>query len=97
MTPAAQWLADHALPCLYHRLLGIACPFCGIQRALMALLNGDARGSLLQCPILMPLALCAATMAVAHRRSRTRLRNGMAIAACAMLAANAIYQNIVWP
>ena len=49
-----SWLENHFLPCAYHQLFDIECPFCGSQRALIALLNGNVAESLKLYPALIP-------------------------------------------
>jgi hypothetical protein len=41
----ADWLEQHQLTCSVKSHLGIECPGCGTQRALIALLRGDVIGS----------------------------------------------------
>jgi hypothetical protein len=49
-----DWLETRQMPCLYKSMLGIDCPGCGMQRALIALLMGDLLGSLRLYPALLP-------------------------------------------
>ena len=39
------WLEAHQLPCLIKNYFGFDCPTCGLQRAVVALLNGDLKES----------------------------------------------------
>jgi len=49
-----NWLENHFLPCTYKQLLGIECPACGSQRALIALLKGNIIESIKLYPALIP-------------------------------------------
>jgi len=42
------------MPCFYKSVLGIDCPGCGMQRALIAMLRGDLISSLKLYPALIP-------------------------------------------
>jgi len=53
-TGVADWLEKRQLPCFYKSILGIECPGCGMQRALIVLLRGDLIGSLKLYPALIP-------------------------------------------
>ena len=50
----ADWLEKRQLSCFYKSALGIECPGCGMQRALIDLLRGDLIGSLKLYPALIP-------------------------------------------
>lgn len=43
------------IPCWFKKHLGIECPWCGSQRALRLLLNGDIWESVKMFPALIPL------------------------------------------
>ena len=49
-----EWLESHQIPCIYKSILGIECPTCGFQRALILLLKGEWVGSLKVYPALIP-------------------------------------------
>lgn len=49
-----EWLENHQIPCIYKSFLGIECPTCGFQRALILLLKGDWLNSLKVYPALIP-------------------------------------------
>lgn len=51
----AKWYSEHQLPCLWKRYLDIDCPFCGFQRSVIALLQGDIGKSITLFPVLLPL------------------------------------------
>jgi hypothetical protein len=51
------WLRGHLLPCPFKYLTGIDCPGCGFQRSVLALLQGDLKGSLILYPATIPLIL----------------------------------------
>ena len=42
------------LPCIYKKYLGVECPGCGMQRALIELLKGNLLESLKVYPALLP-------------------------------------------
>jgi hypothetical protein len=42
------------LPCIYKKYLGVECPGCGMQRALIELLKGNLLESLKVYPALFP-------------------------------------------
>ncbi|MET0392501.1 MAG: DUF2752 domain-containing protein [Chitinophagaceae bacterium] len=74
------------LPCPSRLLLGIDCPFCGGQRALLLLLKGDVAGSFLQFPPLLPVLFCALLFAL-HLVNRKIVAVGrVRVAAIAALA-----------
>jgi hypothetical protein len=43
------------MPCLYKKYLGVECPGCGFQRALLLLLQGEWEQSLAMYPPLLPV------------------------------------------
>ena len=49
-----QWLENHSIPCFYKKYFGIECPGCGVQRSFILLLKGDAVGSFMMYPALLP-------------------------------------------
>ena len=49
-----DWLEERQIACFYKTTLGIECPGCGIQRALIALLRGDLIESIKLFPALIP-------------------------------------------
>jgi hypothetical protein len=49
------WLEGHSLPCLYKSFLGIECPGCGTQRAIIELMKGNIAESFLAWPPLLPV------------------------------------------
>ena len=50
-----NWLENHTFPCLYKKLLGVDCPGCGMQRAIIELLKGDIKSSFIEFPALLPM------------------------------------------
>jgi hypothetical protein len=52
-----------AIPCGFHALTGVRCPFCGMTRASVALAQGDFAGALAAHP-LAPVVLVAAAWAM---------------------------------
>lgn len=55
MRTVIEWLESHMLPCFYNRFLGIECPGCGMQRAIIELLKGHLLESLETYPPLFPI------------------------------------------
>ena len=49
-----HWLETHQIPCFYKHYLGIDCPGCGMQTALILLLEGRLLESLMAYPALLP-------------------------------------------
>lgn len=50
-----DWLSKHFLACPSKALLGFDCPGCGLQRSVLALLQGDVVRSLQLYPATIPL------------------------------------------
>jgi hypothetical protein len=55
MDSVITWLENHQIPCLYHRVLGIECPGCGLQRSFIELLKGNLGESFMIYPPLLPV------------------------------------------
>lgn len=49
-----EWLESNQQPCFYKKYVGIDCPGCGMQRALVELLRGNLWESILLYPALLP-------------------------------------------
>ncbi len=49
------WFESHMGTCSFQEHVGVACPGCGIQRSIIALLKGDFAESILLFPALLPL------------------------------------------
>lgn len=45
------------IPCFYKKYLGFECPWCGFQRALKLLLEGNIIDSVAMFPALIPLII----------------------------------------
>lgn len=52
-----EWLETHQIPCLVKHYLGIECPGCGFQTALLLLLKGEWKASFSVYPALFPLLI----------------------------------------
>ncbi len=50
-----DWLEKNAMPCMWKKYLGIECPGCGMQRAIIDMLKGDFWGSLIAYSALLPI------------------------------------------
>ena len=57
LSAIVEWLENHMLPCHYKQFLGISCPMCGFQRALIELLKGNLWESMVIFPALIPLII----------------------------------------
>jgi len=65
------WLQNNLLPCPFKKLTGWDCPLCGLQRSVLALLNGDLIKSLQFFPATIPL-LIAVALGIPAIRSRVQ-------------------------
>jgi hypothetical protein len=54
MSRIIEWLESHQMPCLYKKFLGVECPGCGMQTALIELLKGNVIESIKIYPALIP-------------------------------------------
>jgi hypothetical protein len=63
MEPVVKWLEAHQGTCSWKQYLGIECPGCGIQTALIQLLKGELVSSLVTFPALIPMMLMLAFLA----------------------------------
>jgi len=70
------WLENHFLPCTYKQIFGIECPFCGSQRALIALLKGNITESIILYPALIPTLILIAAVIL---QIMFKLKNGWKI------------------
>ncbi len=52
-----SWLDAHQLPCLIKKTFHLACPGCGLQRSIIALLQGNILQSIQFYPALLPLII----------------------------------------
>ncbi|RKD96983.1 DUF2752 domain-containing protein [Marinifilum flexuosum] len=50
-----QWLEKLQFPCTFKKHMGISCPGCGFQSALIELLKGNICESILIYPALIPI------------------------------------------
>lgn len=50
-----HWLKHHLITCPFKSLTGIDCPGCGIQRSILALVQGDFLQSLKLYPATIPI------------------------------------------
>lgn len=64
------------IPCWFKQYLGIECPWCGSQRALRLLLNGEFVESVKMFPALIPLIILFTFLAL---HLIFRFRNGAKI------------------
>ena len=66
-----EWLEAHMLTCPSVQYWSMECPGCGMQRSLIALLNGDLFFSLKLYPALLPL-LILLTYTLLHLKYKFR-------------------------
>ncbi len=52
-----EWLETHQLSCWIRTYLGVHCPGCGFQTALLLLLKGNVKTSIQTYPALIPILL----------------------------------------
>lgn len=57
MDKLIHWLKAHQLPCFIKNNYGIDCPGCGIQSAVIYLLEGNVIKSISAYPALLPLLI----------------------------------------
>ncbi len=50
-----EWLEAHQMPCYYKKILGVDCLGCGMQSAIIHLLNGNFIESFKAYPALIPV------------------------------------------
>jgi len=53
-----EWLKNHFLTCPSKHFLHIDCPGCGMQRSIVALLEGNFTESIRLYPATVPMFLC---------------------------------------
>jgi hypothetical protein len=58
MNTLIEWLKAHLLTCPSKHFFYIDCPGCGLQRSLLALLEGDFVQSLRLYPATIPILMC---------------------------------------
>ena len=59
-----SWLESHMGTCRFHEQTELLCPGCGLQRSVIALLQGDLIDSFLLFPALLPLLAMFSFLAV---------------------------------
>lgn len=57
-------LEQHLLPCLYKKYFGVDCPGCGMQRSMVALLEGNFSESFRLFPALVPMMVMLVFLAL---------------------------------
>ncbi len=66
------------IPCMSKQLLGMECPGCGLQRAVIFLLKGDFIAAFKMYPAIYPIVLLFAFL-IADRLIRFRWGNAITI------------------
>ena len=59
-----DWLEKTQTPCFHKSILGVECPGCGMQRALVALLRGNLWESMKLYPALIPTTVMMAFLVI---------------------------------
>lgn len=62
-----KWLQNFLIPCLFKKFTGFDCPFCGLQRSVIALLEGDLIASFKYQPATIPLLMALLLGATGQR------------------------------
>ena len=76
MTSLVAWWKEHLLACPSKHFLHVDCPGCGLQRSIIALLEGDLAESIALYPATMPMAFC---LIFAALHLKLNFRHGAAI------------------
>lgn len=58
MNTLIEWLREHLLTCPSKRFFHLDCPGCGLQRSIIALLEGDIEKSIQLYPATIPILFC---------------------------------------
>jgi hypothetical protein len=58
MNVLIEWLKEHLLTCPSKYFFHLDCPGCGLQRSIIALLEGDIERSLQLYPAAIPILAC---------------------------------------
>ncbi|NCA79025.1 MAG: DUF2752 domain-containing protein [Sphingobacteriia bacterium] len=91
-----NWLEAHLLPCAYKQLLGISCPLCGSQRAVILLLQGRIWKAIMQFPPL-PIIIFTIGFLIVERKHLTKKQyQPIIFFNLIILFLNCIYQNLYW-
>jgi len=53
-----EWLKHHLMTCPSKQFFRVDCPGCGLQRSIIALLEGDLATSLRLYPATLPMLFC---------------------------------------
>jgi hypothetical protein len=89
-----DWLEAHSLPCLNKKLLGIPCPGCGFQRAVIALMRGDLAEAWEMYPAIFPilgtLLLVAITLKWKFKYRNIVLKGAFAVSVLFILVSYAL-------
>ncbi|MBO6051720.1 MAG: DUF2752 domain-containing protein [Bacteroidales bacterium] len=86
------------MPCVWKHYFGIDCPFCGFQRAVIALLQGDIWKSITLFPALLPLSVTGLLFLIYYFFSVPKLKKTLTILLIVdllILFAHCIFKNII--
>lgn len=84
-------------PCHYKQFLGVSCPMCGFQRALIELFKGNVWESITMFPALIPLILTLFVFLFSLYFKGSKLKKlGMYLLAIdlVIMVATSIYNNL---
>lgn len=90
-----QWLEAHMLTCPSVKYWNMECPGCGMQRSLVALLNGNLFSSFQLYPALLPLIiLLVYTLLHLKYKWRSGAKNiiGLQVFVVSIITAHYIYK-----
>ncbi|MBN1118748.1 MAG: DUF2752 domain-containing protein [Bacteroidales bacterium] len=57
MRKLLEYYEDHMISCVYKKVFGFECPWCGMQRSFYYLLKGELIESIKTFPALIPMLL----------------------------------------
>jgi hypothetical protein len=69
-----SWLQAHELPCLIKKTFHVSCPGCGLQRSIIALLQGNILQSVEFYPALLPLIILISIIIINSKRQLSNLQ-----------------------
>lgn len=79
MSALVDWMRDNMLTCPGKAMTGLDCPGCGMQRSIIALLEGDVLASLKLYPALIPFLITIILLAAYLFNRNARLAAWMRV------------------
>ncbi len=89
-----KW-AHNMFPCIYKQLFGFDCPFCGLQRAVIALLRGDVKSSFIYYPPLIPLLISLFLILYLYRCKSAKAMKVVLIADSVIVFFSCLIKNLM--